>query len=305
MTLPYYSGTGAEDGGEVDVSLNYDVFSVAPKPIPSQIPGFEEAVGRATWPPSTSTLIWGNDGGALLVDCLITTTEATALATWIRTHVRELDYVYITHPHGDHLLGLPAVLEAYPDAKPVALAESIGAMQAQVSPGYLKVWSGFFPGQVPDAPLVPAPLPGTRIPIGDEAAIVIPVGTTDSDMSSVVHVPALGLVVSGDVAYNQTHVWLRASTPESRASWKRALNIVEQLGADRLIAGHRHPQAIDDDAQRQIDETREYIADFEVALARSSTPVDLIDRMMSIHGDRANPYTLWVAAYDLLGEKPA
>jgi hypothetical protein len=27
--------------------------------------------------------------------------------------------------------------------------------------------------------------------------------------------------------------------------------------------------------------------------------------MMSIHGDRANPYTLWLAAYDLLGEKPA
>jgi hypothetical protein len=26
---------------------------------------------------------------------------------------------------------------------------------------------------------------------------------------------------------------------------------------------------------------------------------------MSIHGDRANPYTLWLAAYDLLGEKPA
>jgi hypothetical protein len=26
---------------------------------------------------------------------------------------------------------------------------------------------------------------------------------------------------------------------------------------------------------------------------------------MAIHGDRANPYTLWVAAYDLLGEKPS
>jgi hypothetical protein len=58
------------------VSLNYDVFAAGPKPIPSQIPGFEEAVGQATWPPSTSTLIWGDDGGGLLVDCLITTTEA-------------------------------------------------------------------------------------------------------------------------------------------------------------------------------------------------------------------------------------
>ncbi len=287
------------------MSLNYDVFSVDPKPIPSQIPGFEAAVGQATWPPSTSTLIWGDDGGGLLVDCLITTTEAVALATWVRSHDRELDYVYITHPHGDHLLGLPAVLDAYPNAKPVALAESIDAMAEQVSPAYMQVWSAFFPGQLPDTPVVPAPLPGTSIPIGDAVATVVPVGTTDADLSSVVHLPALGLVVSGDVVYNQTHVWLRRSTPESRASWKRALDTVASLGADKIIAGHRHPQAIDDDAQRQIEDTRQYIADFEAALARSSSPLDLIERMMSIHGDRANPYTLWVAAYDLAGERPA
>jgi hypothetical protein len=101
--------------------------------------------------------------------------------------------------------------------------------------------------------------------------------------------------VSGDVVYNQTHVWLRGSTPESRASWKRALDTVAGLGADTIIAGHRHPQVVDDDARRQIEESRQYIADFEAALARSSCPRDLINRMMSIHEDRANPYTLWLA----------
>ena len=63
----------------------------------------------------------GDDGGGLLVDCLITTTEAAALATWVRSHKHALEYIYITHPHGDHLLGLPAVLQEYPNAKPVAL----------------------------------------------------------------------------------------------------------------------------------------------------------------------------------------
>jgi glyoxylase-like metal-dependent hydrolase (beta-lactamase superfamily II) len=287
------------------VSLNYDVFIVEPKPITSQIPGFEEAVGQATWPPSTSTLIWGDDGGGLLVDCLITTTEAVALATWVRSHGRALEYIYITHPHGDHLLGLPAVLEAYPNAKPVALPESIGAMEEQVSPRRMQAWSAFFPGQLPEVPVVPAALSGTSIPIGDQVATVVPVGTTDTDLSSVVHIPALGLVVSGDVVYNQTHMWLRGSTLESRSSWKRALDAVASLGGDKIIAGHRHPQAIDDDAQRQIEESRQYIADFEAALGRSASPLDLIDRMMSIHGNRANPYTLWLAAYDLLGQKPA
>ena len=52
------------------MTLAFDVFTVNPRPIPSAVPGFEDAVGPATWPPSTSTLI-SDDGDALLVDCLI------------------------------------------------------------------------------------------------------------------------------------------------------------------------------------------------------------------------------------------
>jgi glyoxylase-like metal-dependent hydrolase (beta-lactamase superfamily II) len=99
---------------------------------------------------------------------------------------------------------------------------------------------------------------------------VIPVGTSDTGHSTVVHVPGLDLVVSGDVVYNQTHMWMRRSTPETRASWMQALDAVAELEADTLIAGHRHPQAAADDARRQIAESRRYIADFEAALERSS-----------------------------------
>ncbi len=48
------------------MSLDFDVFTVDPKPIPSAVPGFEQAAGPATWPPSTSTLICADDE-ALLV----------------------------------------------------------------------------------------------------------------------------------------------------------------------------------------------------------------------------------------------
>jgi hypothetical protein len=75
------------------MSLGFDVFAVAPKPIPSAVPGFEEAVGPATWPPSTSTLI-SDDDGALLVDCLITEQEGRELAAWVKSHDRELGYVH-------------------------------------------------------------------------------------------------------------------------------------------------------------------------------------------------------------------
>lgn len=75
------------------------------------------------------------------------------------------------------------------------------------------------------------------------------------------------------------------------------------MEADTLIAGHRNPLAAADDARRQIGECRRYLADFEAALERSSTPGELIDRMMAAYPDLANPYTLWVAACDLLGTR--
>ena len=282
------------------MSLDFDVFLVEPKPIPTAIPGFE----AATWPPSTSTLI-SDDDGALLVDCLITEPEARDLAAWVKSHGTEPGYVYITHPHADHFLGLPEVLAAFPAARPVALAESIPAFEEQITPGYMQVWGGFFPGQLTAKPVVPGPLAGTTIPIGGSAATVIGVGTTDTGQSTVVHVPALSLVVSGDAVYNQTHMWLMGSTPDTRASWMRALDAVAALQPDTIVAGHRSPRAPDDDARRQISECRRYLADFEAALERSASPSELIDRIVTGYPDFANPYTLWVAAYDLLGSLPA
>jgi glyoxylase-like metal-dependent hydrolase (beta-lactamase superfamily II) len=280
------------------MSLDFDVFAVDAKPIPSAVPGF----GQATWPPSTSTLI-GDDEGSVLVDCLITEQEGRELAAWVKAHDRELGYVYITHPHADHFYGLPEILAAFPAARPVALAESVPAMEEQISPGYLQVWSGFFPDQLTSKPVAPRPLEGTTIPVGGSTATVIPVGTTDTGYSSVVHVPGLSLVVSGDVVYNQTHMWMAGSTPDSRASWAKALDTVAALEAGVVIAGHRNPHATDDDARRQIGECRRYIADFEIALERSSTPGELVDRMTEAYPDLANPYTLWVAAYDQLGSR--
>ena len=109
------------------------------------------------------------------------------------------------------------------------------------------------------------------------------------------------MACSSAICYNQTHMWLAGSTPDSRASWSRALDAVAALGAGTIVAGHRNPQAADDDARRQIGECHRYLADFESALERSSTPAQLIDRMTTTYPDLANPYTLWVAAYDLLG----
>ena len=161
------------------MSLDFDVFVVDPKPIPSAVPGFEEAVGPATWPPTTSTLIMDDDG-ALLVDGLITEQEGRELATWVKSHDCEPGYVYITHPHVDHFLGLTEILAVLPQPGRSPCPGPSPAMQEQTSPAYMQVWGGFFPGQLTANPVSPEPLAGTTIPIGGSTGTVIPVGTTDT-----------------------------------------------------------------------------------------------------------------------------
>lgn len=285
------------------MSLHYDVLNVAVKPIPSQIPGFEEAVGTATWPPSTSTLIWDAGGGCVLVDCLITTAEADGLVEWIKAHSQTPDLVYVTHPHADHIMGLATIVAAFPNASPIALADSIPAMEGQISEAAMQVWSSFFPNQLPTSPIAPKAMSGTTFPIGKAVATILPVGNTDTAGSTVVHVPDLNLVVAGDVVYNDTHMWMQGSTPATRANWLSALDRVDELGATTIIAGHRDPNAPDDDAQRQLDACRTYLTTFESALARSDSPASLVDDMTNAFPKLANSYTLWVAAFDLLGPK--
>jgi len=47
-----------------------------------------------------------------------------------------------------------------------------------------------------------------RLTLEGHALHVIEVGHSDGDDSTVLHVPAIGLVVAGDVAYNNVHQYL-------------------------------------------------------------------------------------------------
>jgi glyoxylase-like metal-dependent hydrolase (beta-lactamase superfamily II) len=277
--------------------MHIDIFNVPAKPIPSQVPAFSEAMGQATWPPSTATLISG-DTESLLVDALMTTAEGRELAAWVSWHQRALRAVYITHPHADHLFGLGPVLREHPAARPVTLSGMVPGMREQASDAWVQIWKGFFPGQIEAPGALPEPLDGDSLTIDGTAIRFVATGQTDTELSSVVYVPDNATVVAGDVAYNGVHMWMYQSTPDSRSSWLRALDIVESLGPSTVIAGHRDPGARDDDAHRVLDESRTYIHDFEAALASSTSPQELINIMMSKHGHLANPYTLWLAAFD-------
>jgi glyoxylase-like metal-dependent hydrolase (beta-lactamase superfamily II) len=77
-------------------------------------------------------------------------------------------------------------------------------------------------------------------PGSESATPVIDVGHSDTDDTSVLHVPDLDLVVVGDVVYNGVHQYLVESLDGGRDAWRRSIDVVDALGVGRIVAGHKH-----------------------------------------------------------------
>lgn len=273
-------------------TLSFETF-VAP-PVPVVTNDLAPRQSLRAWSPITATLISG-DRDAILVDPLMTIEQGRAVADWVAASEKNLTTVYITHGHGDHWFGLSVIRERYPDARAVATVGVVEHMRAQVSP---KVFSAFwekrFPGQIQRNVAVAEPLSDLRFELEGHELLAVEVGHTDTDNTTVLHVPSIGLVVAGDVAYNDVHVYLAESDHDKRMEWIGALDIIDRLHPRAVVAGHKRAGRPDDPSI--VEETRAYIRDFDRIAGETSTAEDLYERMLSAHPNRINPGALWSSA---------
>jgi hypothetical protein len=52
---------------------------------------------------------------------------------------------------------------------------------------------------------------------------------------------------------------------------------------------------------RHIEETRAYLRDFNQVVAKTSTAINLYEKMLALHPNRVNPGSLWATAKALKG----
>jgi glyoxylase-like metal-dependent hydrolase (beta-lactamase superfamily II) len=264
-------------------TLSVNVFTAPGKTMVGERPRpFGEPLG---FDPITSTLIFG-EHDAVLVDAMMTVAEADALAGWIALHNRNLETIYITHAHFDHFYGLGILLDRFPGARAIATPTTLNAMQSSFTPPIERLARRCFPGQIPTRLVPPEPYARDSFTLEDHEIRIIEQGHTDSADTTSLHVPSIGLIVAGDVVYNECHMYVGDTTPDSRKNWIEALDRLAALNATTVVAGHKKPGA--PDSPSAIHDTKRYLQDYDRLQKSATSDKELFDQMTEL-------YPHWVA----------
>lgn len=279
--------------------LTIDVHVAPMRPFigpPPQGPGDD-----AVWSPMSSTLISG-ERDAVLVDVPITVDQVDVLIDWVKASGKHLTTVYITHGHSDHWMGLGRLLEAFPGARGVALPEVVARAQFETStPAIQTYWNTSFEGALPEQRILPEALTGSIVELEDQALHAIAVGQSDTEHSTVLHVPSARAVVAGDVVYNGVHMMTAETDPAGRRAWIANLDTIAALKPSIVVSGHKKVGT--ENGPEQIVASQAYLRDFDAVLERHDSVEGIVAAMLELHGDRDNPRVLWHGARTALARR--
>jgi glyoxylase-like metal-dependent hydrolase (beta-lactamase superfamily II) len=227
-----------------------------------------------------------------------------ALADWIEAKGRRLSRVYITHGHGDHWLGLARLSERFPGLQGLATAEVLAHAEFETTdPRMAGYWNALFPGEVPAAAdkVLPQLLTTETIELEGNELPVIRIGRADTAESTVLHVPSLDAVVTGDLAYNEVHMMTAETGDAERERWIANLDEIAALNPTIVVAGHKKVE--NDNDPKIIGESRHYLCDFSRIAADETTVTGIVARMVERYPDSGNLRTLWYSASAALKRK--
>jgi glyoxylase-like metal-dependent hydrolase (beta-lactamase superfamily II) len=269
--------------------LRYKVFTITRPGRGGDMPPGKEPL---MWIANSATLIYG-ERDAVLVDAFMTVEQCNGLADAIVASGKSLKAIYVTHGHPDHFFGLKILQDRFPNMQALATPQVVAKMKLEIVPEKMDGRRKQFPN-LPDVISIADPLDGNEIDLEGNRLVVVRVGHTDTDNTTCLHVPSIGLVAAGDAVYNGIHPFLSESNRQTRLEWIAALDKIDALKPSAVVAGHKIPS--NDDSPRNVEETRQYIRDFIRLNDATKTARELYDKMLELYPDRANPGSLWSSA---------
>lgn len=101
---------------------------------------------------------------------------------------------------------------------------------------------GGISGQIPDKWVIAEELKGNVIDLEGHQLMAVGLGHTDTDYTTRLHVPSLGLVVAGDAAYNDVDLYFAESNAQKRQEGIAVLGKIESRRPRALVASHKRPE---------------------------------------------------------------
>lgn len=248
------------------------------------------------WQPTVVTLISGASE-AVLVDTLFTAEQAISLGDWIEETLgnRRLATIYITHGHGDHWFNLRYLTRRFPGVEVLSTQKSIEHMATQLSGPTRTFWEKTFPGQIDEESfeILAKPLRDNRFALEGHTFEAIDAGHSDTDATTFLHIPALSMVVAGDIVYNDVHMWMAESTSQAqRDAWIHALDQLEAVRPAVVIGSHHRPGGVD--GAFNISASKEYVVTFGRLAGQSKSAKELYEKVLETFPNRLGKLVLWL-----------
>jgi glyoxylase-like metal-dependent hydrolase (beta-lactamase superfamily II) len=164
-------------------------------------------------------------------------------------------------------------------------------------------WEAIFPGEVPDTEekVLPQLLTTDTLDLEGNELRVIRIGQADTAQSTVLYIPSLAAVVTGDLAYNGVHMMTAETGEAERARWIANLDEVAALEPAFVVAGHKKVE--NDNDPKIIAESQQYLRDFSRIAAEETTTAGIVARMVELYPDWENLRTLWHSARTAIARK--
>jgi len=225
----------------------------------------------------TNSVIVEGAHEVMLVDAQLTKTNAEKVLQEIKETKKPLSIIYITHEHADHFLGLEVFKEAYPRVRIIANSAVVDRIN-KVYQEKLDKWKQLLGAAATSHVVAIEKFDGNFIKFEGSKIEVLKNIQGDTDENSMLWIPEQKILITGDVVFNNMHVYTAETDTTARAKWLNSLNKIRELKPAVVIPGHSKVGA-PLDASTAVDFTENYLLAFDEELKKAKDPDSLINAM--------------------------
>ena len=225
----------------------------------------------------TNSIIIEGVHEVMLVDAHLTKTSAENVLQKIEETKKPLSIIYITHEHADHFLGLEVFKEAYPRVRIIANSAVVDRIN-KVYQEKIDKWKKILgPGATSHVVAI-SKFDADFIRFESSKIEVLKNIQGDTDENTMLWIPGQRILITGDVLFNNMHVYTAETDSKARGKWLNSLNKIRALKPSVVIPGHSKVGA-SLDASTAVDFTENYLLVFEEELNKAKDPDGLINAM--------------------------